>query len=173
MDGSAPPEAPGAAGPLRPGEGAAVGTPLAGARPRRAHEAVAKGPGEKAVSAAAAKAAEVPKRLHGAWEGGWSAGYFNTAGSREGWTPAAFTSSRSVRSERRAYTAADAMDADELAEAEQKQIGAAAGFRGYGAAEDADEHRGDRLLRAAVGAGVAATEAVGERLLRRMGWRQG
>ena len=65
------------------------------------------------------------------------------------------------------------MDADELAEAEQKQIGAAAGFRGYGAAEDADEHRGDRLLRAAVGAGVAATESVGERLLRRMGWRQG
>ena len=171
MDGSAPPEAPGAAGPLRPGEGAAVGTPLAGARPRRAHEAVAKGPGEKAAAAAAAEGP--PRRLHGAWEGGWSAGYFNTAGSREGWTPAAFTSSRSVRSERRAYTAADAMDADELAEAEQKQIGAAAGFRGYGAAEDADEHRGDRLLRAAVGAGVAATEAVGERLLRRMGWRQG
>lgn len=59
------------------------------------------------------------RRFHGAFTGGFSAGYFNTAGSKEGdsflsrlqkrvviltqlsgaigWTPSAFTSSRSIR----------------------------------------------------------------------------
>ena len=37
------------------------------------------------------------KRLHGAFTGGFSAGYFNTVGSKEGWTPATFVSSRSNR----------------------------------------------------------------------------
>lgn len=34
------------------------------------------------------------KRLHGAFTGGFSAGYFNTVGSREGWAPSSFTSSK-------------------------------------------------------------------------------
>lgn len=34
------------------------------------------------------------KRFHGAFEGGFSAGYFNTVGSKEGWTPSEFRSSR-------------------------------------------------------------------------------
>lgn len=37
------------------------------------------------------------KRFHGAFTGGFSAGYFNTVGSREGWTPAQFVSSRQAR----------------------------------------------------------------------------
>ncbi|KAI9840683.1 MAG: hypothetical protein M1837_001359 [Sclerophora amabilis] len=37
------------------------------------------------------------KRLHGAFTGGFSAGYFNTVGSKEGWTPSTFVSSRSNR----------------------------------------------------------------------------
>jgi G patch domain-containing protein 1 len=35
------------------------------------------------------------RRFHGAFTGGFSAGYFNTAGSAEGWKPSTFTSSRS------------------------------------------------------------------------------
>ncbi|ETV94465.1 hypothetical protein H310_11790 [Aphanomyces invadans] len=35
------------------------------------------------------------KRFHGAFTGGFSAGYFNTVGSKEGWTPSTFQSSRS------------------------------------------------------------------------------
>ena len=35
------------------------------------------------------------RRFHGAFTGGFSAGYFNTAGSRDGWTPKTFKSSRS------------------------------------------------------------------------------
>lgn len=34
------------------------------------------------------------RRFHGAFTGGWSAGYYNTVGSREGWTPSAYRSSR-------------------------------------------------------------------------------
>ena len=41
------------------------------------------------------------QRFHGAFTGGWSAGYYNTAGSAEGWAPAAFKSSRSERGEAR------------------------------------------------------------------------
>lgn len=39
------------------------------------------------------------KRLHGAFEGGFSAGYFNTVGSKEGWKPSEFVSSRDKRIE--------------------------------------------------------------------------
>eukprot|EP00008_Paramoeba_atlantica_P008675 CAMPEP_0201493314 /NCGR_PEP_ID=MMETSP0151_2-20130828/37258_1 /ASSEMBLY_ACC=CAM_ASM_000257 /TAXON_ID=200890 /ORGANISM="Paramoeba atlantica, Strain 621/1 / CCAP 1560/9" /LENGTH=74 /DNA_ID=CAMNT_0047880619 /DNA_START=25 /DNA_END=245 /DNA_ORIENTATION=- len=32
------------------------------------------------------------RRLHGAFKGGWHAGYGNTCGSLEGWTPSTFVS---------------------------------------------------------------------------------
>ena len=35
--------------------------------------------------------------MHGAFTGGFSAGYYNTVGSKEGWTPSSFSSSRSDR----------------------------------------------------------------------------
>ncbi|KAJ1369430.1 hypothetical protein KIN20_030885 [Parelaphostrongylus tenuis] len=34
------------------------------------------------------------RRFHGAFTGGFSAGYYNTVGSKEGWTPQEFRSSR-------------------------------------------------------------------------------
>src|SRR5689334_18549421 len=37
------------------------------------------------------------KRFHGAFTGGFSAGYFNTVGTKEGWTPSQFASSRTDR----------------------------------------------------------------------------
>ena len=40
------------------------------------------------------------RRLHGAFTGGFSAGYYNTVGSKEGWTPAAFVSSRATGSDK-------------------------------------------------------------------------
>lgn len=39
------------------------------------------------------------KRLHGAFTGGFSAGYFNTVGTKEGWTTSSFRSSRNERKE--------------------------------------------------------------------------
>ncbi|CAD6888509.1 unnamed protein product [Tilletia controversa] len=37
------------------------------------------------------------QRFHGAFTGGFSAGYYNTVGSKEGWTPSSFKSSRKSR----------------------------------------------------------------------------
>ena len=37
------------------------------------------------------------RRFHGAFTGGFSAGYYNTVGSLEGWEPKAFKSSRGER----------------------------------------------------------------------------
>ena len=37
------------------------------------------------------------RRFHGAFTGGFSAGYWNSVGSKEGWRPAEFKSSRSDR----------------------------------------------------------------------------
>ena len=37
------------------------------------------------------------RRFHGAFTGGFSAGYFNTVGTKEGWAPSSFVSSRDAR----------------------------------------------------------------------------
>ncbi|KAL6319495.1 hypothetical protein AAG906_014170 [Vitis piasezkii] len=36
---------------------------------------------------------EVQRRFHGPFMGGFSAGYYNTVGCKEGWAPQSFTSS--------------------------------------------------------------------------------
>lgn len=56
------------------------------------------------------------RRFHGAFTGGFSAGYFNTVGSKEGWTPSPFVSSRSKRSESSRQKPEDFMDEDDLGE---------------------------------------------------------
>lgn len=63
------------------------------------------------------------RRFHGAFSGGFSAGYFNTVGSKEGWTPQTFTSSRTTRADKKAQAAYDFMDEDEKAEFEAKKFG--------------------------------------------------
>jgi hypothetical protein len=54
------------------------------------------------------------KRFHGAFTGGFSAGYFNTVGSKEGWTPKSFSSSRDARANTQ-QTAEDFMDEEDKA----------------------------------------------------------
>ncbi|KAJ1982659.1 hypothetical protein H4R35_000182 [Dimargaris xerosporica] len=51
-----------------------------------------------------ARDAQGRKRFHGAFTGGFSAGYFNTVGSKEGWKPQSFYSSRKAKA---ASTVAD------------------------------------------------------------------
>eukprot|EP01033_Poteriospumella_lacustris_P000707 gene707-502_t len=53
------------------------------------------------------------QRFHGAFTGGFSAGYFNTVGSAEGFTPAQFLSSRSNRAAKVAKSVTDFMDAED------------------------------------------------------------
>lgn len=59
------------------------------------------------------------RRFHGAFTGGFSAGYYNTVGSKEGWAPSTFVSSRSKRNEGEDQVMAipeDFMDEDDFAE---------------------------------------------------------
>ncbi|KAI0553123.1 DUF1604-domain-containing protein [Xylaria curta] len=113
------------------------------------------------------------KRLHGAFTGGWSAGYFNTVGSKEGWTPSTFVSSRSSRhkaedkpSQQRIE---DFMDEEDLADAaEAEKLQTAQGFAGLGSTEEDGVRRGGLadLFR-------VQGETMGVKLLRRMGWKDG
>ncbi|MEJ1288405.1 G patch domain containing 1 [Cricetulus griseus] len=56
------------------------------------------------------------KRFHGAFSGGFSAGYFNTVGSKEGWTPSTFVSSRQNRADKSVLGPEDFMDEEDLSE---------------------------------------------------------
>lgn len=53
------------------------------------------------------------RRFHGAFTGGFSAGYWNSVGSKEGWRPAEFKSSRSNR-QAREQKPEDFMDEEDL-----------------------------------------------------------
>lgn len=113
------------------------------------------------------------KRLHGAFTGGFSAGYFNTVGSKEGWTPATFVSSRSNRAKQdgkqQGQRAEDFMDDEDLAEqAESHRLETQNTFAGLGNSGSDGGVRGmfSDLFK-------ATGETKGVKLLQRMGWRQG
>lgn len=113
------------------------------------------------------------KRLHGAFTGGYSAGYFNTVGSKEGWTPQTFVSSRTNRAKKgeakQGMRPEDFMDEEDLAEQrEAQQLETQGGFAGLGAAGAASASKGmfSDLFK-------TTGETMGVKLLQRMGWRQG
>lgn len=57
------------------------------------------------------------RRFHGAFTGGFSAGYWNTVGSKEGWTPQSFKSSRTEKAAGRVtQRPEDFMDDEDLGE---------------------------------------------------------
>lgn len=60
------------------------------------------------------------RRLHGAFTGGFSAGYYNSVGSKEGWAPSTFVSSRNQRAQT-AQKAEDFMDEEDLAAMREDQ----------------------------------------------------
>ncbi|KAH8697353.1 putative G-patch domain protein [Talaromyces proteolyticus] len=110
------------------------------------------------------------KRLHGAFTGGFSAGYFNTVGSKEGWTPATFVSSRANRAQKaKQQQVEDFMDEEDVREAEEsKQLQTSEDFAGFGSTKSHLAQSGGimDLLK-------ADGETMGVKLLKRMGWREG
>ncbi|XP_018333813.1 G patch domain-containing protein 1 [Agrilus planipennis] len=63
-----------------------------------------------------AKDAQGRRRFHGAFTGGFSAGFFNTVGSLEGWTPSEFRSSRNDKAKNVAQAPTDFMDDEDVGE---------------------------------------------------------
>ncbi|KAI9774013.1 MAG: hypothetical protein M1835_006091 [Candelina submexicana] len=113
------------------------------------------------------------KRLHGAFTGGFSAGYFNTVGSKEGWAPSTFVSSRAEKKNNAEKTAQqrpeDFMDEEDLADAaEAQRLQESQAFTGLGSTEAEMGHRAGLMdiLR-------TRGETMGTKLLKRMGWKEG
>jgi G patch domain-containing protein 1 len=112
------------------------------------------------------------KRLHGAFTGGFSAGYYNTVGSKEGWTPSTFVSSRSNRKKdepKQVQRPEDFMDDVDIADAADAQrVQTADGFSGIGSTEEDATRRG-----ALVDLFRTEGETKGVQLLKKMGWKEG
>ncbi|KAJ4347607.1 hypothetical protein N0V95_005253 [Ascochyta clinopodiicola] len=110
------------------------------------------------------------RRLHGAFTGGFSAGYFNSVGSKEGWTPKTFVSSRSSRNKDQAAAPAqraeDFMDEEDLAAAaETRQLETAQNFAGIGGPDDPGNDSFFGLF-------TSQEETMGVKLAQKMGWRR-
>lgn len=54
------------------------------------------------------------RRFHGAFTGGFSAGYWNTAGSEKGFTPKIFSSSRKIKYDHQGAKPEDFMDDEDF-----------------------------------------------------------
>ncbi|KAL7924205.1 hypothetical protein ACQKWADRAFT_319713 [Trichoderma austrokoningii] len=99
--------------------------------------------------------------------------YFNTVGSKEGWTPATFVSSRTNRHKDEPASLQqrpeDYMDEEDLADAAEAQtLKTAQAFAGLGSSTQ-DELRAGGLM----GLFRADGDTMGLKLLRRMGWKDG
>lgn len=99
--------------------------------------------------------------------------YFNTVGSKEGWAPSTFVSSRANRrKDDKAATSQrpeDFMDEEDLADAqESEKLQTSHAFAGLGAG-DADAARSGGLA----GLLHVQGETMGTKLLKKMGWKEG
>ncbi|XP_062997000.1 G patch domain-containing protein 1 [Elgaria multicarinata webbii] len=122
------------------------------------------------------------QRFHGAFSGGFSAGYFNTVGSKEGWAPSTFVSSRQKRAEKTVLGPEDFMDEEDLSEygIAPKEITITDEF----ASKSKDKIKAKARQIAGVAAPIpgatlldefiaAAKITIGVDLLRKMGWKEG
>ncbi|XP_033626324.1 G patch domain-containing protein 1-like [Asterias rubens] len=119
------------------------------------------------------------RRFHGAFTGGFSAGYFNSVGSKKGWEPSTFTSSRGQKSGASNQRAEDFMDDEDLGDfgiAPRKIV-----TTGKFTNEETRRKRPAQVVGPSVIPGesplqdliVPSNDSMGARLLRKMGWRHG
>ncbi|CAK7263225.1 hypothetical protein SEPCBS57363_000444 [Sporothrix epigloea] len=118
------------------------------------------------------------RRLHGAFTGGWSAGYYNTVGSKEGWTPSSFVSSRTNRRKENPdavqFRPEDYMDEEDLADAEEaRKIQTSHSFAGFGLTANDTSCPSFDGGSALAGLFRITGETKGKTLLKKMGWREG
>ncbi|XP_039619545.1 G patch domain-containing protein 1 isoform X1 [Polypterus senegalus] len=122
------------------------------------------------------------KRFHGAFTGGFSAGYFNTVGSKEGWAPSQFISSRQQKAEKQVFQPEDFMDEEDLAEhgIAPREIMTTDDFASLTKNQIRSKAQALSVLAAPIpGATVledliaASRISIGVKLLRKMGWKEG
>ncbi|XP_035897938.1 G patch domain-containing protein 1 homolog [Anopheles stephensi] len=124
------------------------------------------------------------RRFHGAFTGGFSAGYWNTVGSEEGWKPTEFKSSRTEKSSMaRQQNPMDFMDEEDLGEfgIAPQRVQAKEDFAHSSASARSNKRRlelsfskgpipGQPVLRALL---EPAKEKTAVKILKKMGWREG
>ncbi|WBW74104.1 G-patch RNA-binding protein, involved in splicing Gpl1 [Schizosaccharomyces osmophilus] len=101
------------------------------------------------------------KRFHGAFTGGFSAGYFNSVGSKEGWQPKAWSSSKKDRGTKTGLSLDDIMDEEDKNDQEMSKV--------YSIQNDTLERSiplDDPLLREL----GPKQSSIGEKILRNFGW---
>ncbi|MCO5573495.1 hypothetical protein L7F22_027266 [Adiantum nelumboides] len=137
------------------------------------------------------------RRFHGAFTGGYSAGYYNTVGSKEGWQPSTFRSSRKDKERSRKdgesktkykqSTAEDFMDEEDLQSYRDGKGALKANdeFLGPSSAKKDGEFGRDPLMgllgmqdeeiqRSNPESNISIHKtSLGTKLLQRMGWREG
>uniref|UniRef100_A0A0N4X5V9 G-patch domain-containing protein n=1 Tax=Haemonchus placei TaxID=6290 RepID=A0A0N4X5V9_HAEPC len=122
------------------------------------------------------------RRFHGAFTGGFSAGYYNTVGTKEGWAPQAYVSSRDQRAAKFQQRAEDLMDDEDLGEfgIGARRIRTAEDFGSGRSAEKrmAWEHDVTSSSNTTMAMQLEniirpVRDSVGKRMLRSMGWREG
>ena len=118
------------------------------------------------------------QRFHGAFTGGFSAGYFNTVGSEEGFKPSSYVSSRANRAERKVYKAEDFMDEEDglLGSLKSREEYDTFGNESKNnAAKVAEIASKGSVIPGAMPADliVAPTKSIGKILLVQMGWKEG
>ncbi|XP_070759386.1 G patch domain-containing protein 1 [Enoplosus armatus] len=122
------------------------------------------------------------QRFHGAFTGGFSAGYFNTVGTKEGWAPSTFVSSRQQKGNKHHARPEDFMDEEDFGEhgIAPREITTSQEFSSSRRDVAREKARavnaqaalipGDTLLEELI---APARTSIGVELLRRMGWKEG
>lgn len=123
------------------------------------------------------------RRFHGAFTGGYSAGFYNTVGSKEGWTPQTFTSSRKNRAEVKQQSIYNFLDEDDIKGMGGQVLETSLQFDTFGftAAEFARKQaEKEQQKRPSAIPGpvpdeivLPAANSIGIKLLQKMGWRHG
>ncbi|BFZ12862.1 hypothetical protein BsWGS_15901 [Bradybaena similaris] len=123
------------------------------------------------------------RRFHGAFTGGFSAGYFNTVGTKEGFTPSSFVSSRSQKNEESSgRRPEDFMDEEDLEEhgIAPRKFATVANYTSEERKRKLNEDSKQLSATGHVDLAPALTDLVipeqlpiGIKLLRKMGWREG
>ena len=122
------------------------------------------------------------QRFHGAFTGGFSAGYFNTVGSAEGFKPAAFVSSRGNRAAVQQQSTRDFVDEEDglvgghlATKSEFDTFGEGSTASSAAAAAAAMGRASGSAIPGPVPSDliVPSAASMGKRLLRTMGWKEG
>ncbi|KAK8849514.1 hypothetical protein IAR55_004848 [Kwoniella newhampshirensis] len=113
------------------------------------------------------------RRFHGAFTGGYSAGYYNSVGSKEGWTPSTFKSSRNQRANK-VQRPEDFMDEEDLQMLkDDRQLENTETFRTDTFGGTKEELAGRNLPSVIESLIAPARSSIGQKLLQKLGWRPG